>query len=195
MIRIVLLGEDAAHEDFLRALLERLQTQIGVPLDIKPRSSFRGGSRVFGEIDTYMRELEKGMQARPDLLVVAVDANCKGLQNRRQEVLERIPSDFRDFTVLAIPDPHIERWMLLDSAAFRRVLGKGCAAPDMKCERDRYKKMLRDEIRAAGYNPIMGGMEWAGDLLKEMDFSRIHDKSLKTFLDEMEKHLRSRAAH
>jgi len=195
MIRIVLLGEDAAHEDFLRALLERLQTQIGVHLDIKLRSSFRGGSRVFRELDTYMRELEKGMQARPDLLVVAVDANCKGLQNRRQEVLEHIPSDFRDFTVLAIPDPHIERWMLLDSSAFKRVFGKGCAVPDKKCERDRYKKMLRDEIRAAGYNPIMGGMEWADDLLKEMDFSRIHDKSLKTFLDEMEKHLRSRAAH
>jgi hypothetical protein len=142
-----------------------------------------------------MSELEKGMQARPDLLVVAVDANCKGLLKRKQEVLEHIPSDFRDFTVLAIPDPHIERWMLLDSSAFKKVLGKGCAAPDMKCERDRYKKILRDEIRAAGYNPIMGGMEWAGDLLKEMDFSRIDDKSLKTFLDEMEKHLRSRAAH
>ena len=35
--------------------------------------------------------------------------------------------------VKAIPEPHIERWLLLDGAASRAAVGKGCQAPDLKC--------------------------------------------------------------
>ena len=34
--------------------------------------------------------------------------------------------------VLAVPDPHVERWLLLDGAAFKAAVGHGCDAPDQK---------------------------------------------------------------
>ena len=49
--------------------------------------------------------------------------------------------------IYAIPDPHIERWLLLDSAAFKKVLDKGCSAPTQKCERGLYKRLLLQAVR------------------------------------------------
>ena len=47
------------------------------------------------------------------------------------------------------PDPHVECWMLLDSAAFQDVFGKGCGKPDSKCKRGRYKNLLVDAISSS----------------------------------------------
>ena len=57
------------------------------------------------------------------MIVVATDANCIGLQQRAKEIEA---SAAISPVVLAIPDPHIERWLLLDGAAFKSVFGKGC---------------------------------------------------------------------
>ncbi len=93
--------------------------------------------------------------------------------------------------VLAVPDPHIERWLLLDSAAFKAVLGKGCEAPDFKCDRDRYKKLLAQAVSMAGLTPLIGGLEHARDIVGSMDFSRMTrkggDKVLGRFLQELQK--------
>ena len=84
----------------------------------------------------------------------------------------------------AIPDPHIERWLLVDSAAFKAVLGVGCEAPDPKCQRDRYKRLLREAIQKAGINPSLGGIEYAADIVAEMDFTHVPhpDESLAKFI-------------
>ena len=42
--------------------------------------------------------------------------------------------------ILAPPDPHVERWLLLDGAAYKAVFGKGCDTPDLKCDRNHYKQ-------------------------------------------------------
>ena len=41
-----------------------------------------------------------------------------------------------------VPNPHVERWLLLDGAAFKAAVGHGCDAPDQKCDRGRYKERL-----------------------------------------------------
>jgi hypothetical protein len=74
--------------------------------------------------------------------------------------------------MVAIPDPHVERWMLVDSQAFKAVLGRGCDAPDQKCERERYKHMLLAAMRAAGIVPPLGGMEYARDIVQHLDLQR-----------------------
>ncbi|MGZ8247785.1 hypothetical protein, partial [Methylomagnum sp.] len=72
--------------------------------------------------------------------------------------------------IIATPNPHIERWFLLDSKAFRTVFGRGCDAPDHKCERSRYKKLLIDAIRnATGFVPDLGGIEYSDKLVQHMD--------------------------
>lgn len=93
-----------------------------------------------------------------------------------------------DFTVCAVPDPHIERWLLLDSAAFKEVLGKGCPAPDQRCERDRYKQQLLQAIRDTGRTPLLGGMEHAESLINAFDIARIAhtDNSFGKLVSELD---------
>ncbi|MDE0228521.1 MAG: hypothetical protein OXJ62_06670 [Spirochaetaceae bacterium] len=89
--------------------------------------------------------------------------------------------------ILAVPDPHIERWLLLDGAAFREVFGRGCRAPDQKCSRDRYRQQLTDAIHQAGVVPILGGIEYAADIVRHMDLDRAAraDASLQCFLNHL----------
>jgi len=107
---------------------------------------------------------------------VATDANCQGYGRRRREVEQeavRFEQAHPDRLIVAIPDPHVERWMLVDSRAFKAVLGRGCDAPDSKCERQRYKQALLQAMQAAGIVPPLGGMEYAGDIVQHLDLERI----------------------
>ena len=86
-----------------------------------------------------------------------------------------------------MPDPHIERWLLLDAAAFKAVLNRGCSPPDQKCEKGRYKSLLRDAVRAAGVTPPLGGIEYAEDIVREMDLDSAArtDQSFGNVLGEL----------
>ena len=166
MNRITLFAEDVGHEQIITALIRRLASDQGVGIEVQPLSVRGGHGRVISELKDYLRDLRKRRIARvPDLLVVATDANCKGLTARRNEVSEAC-KDQPLTTICAVPDPHIERWLLLDSAAFKRVLGHGCSAPDQKCERDRYKQHLRNAVLAAKVTPLLGGIEYAEDIVR-----------------------------
>jgi len=70
-----------------------------------------------------MRDLLQARESWPDLLVVAIDSNCRVFNACRSEVEDAV-KDAPIPRILAIPDPHIERWLLLDSAAFKSALGK-----------------------------------------------------------------------
>lgn len=96
--------------------------------------------------------------------------------------------------VKAVPDPHVERWLLLDGAAFRGVLGRGCDAPDQKCDRGRYKELLARAIYDAGVAPSLGGIELAEDIVAAMDLKRAvrADRSLERFIDELRPVLQER---
>jgi hypothetical protein len=184
MRRIVLFVEDFAHEVLLKSLIQRLADLQSVSIGGPEVRSARGGhGRVLSELDRYLRDVRRGRQIAPDLLVVGTDSNCKGLLTRRQEV-EDVAAKYHLPLICAIPDPHIERWLLLDSAAFKTVLGKGCDAPDRKCERDRYKHLLINAIRNAGVTPLLGGIEHAEDIVNQMNLSRLekNDESFGKFL-------------
>ena len=131
-----------------------------------------------------MRDLRRQGGSLPDLLIVASDANCKRLNERVKELQVRDPPTPM---ILAIPDPHIERWLLLDSVAFRTVFGKGCDAPDQKCRRDRYKQRLIEAIFATGITPSLGGIEFAEDIIQQMDIDGAAqaDRSLRRFVDDL----------
>lgn len=71
------------------------------------------------------------------MIVVGTDGNCKGYAARRheiQKVAESYP-ELGGLVVYGIPDPHVERWLLVDPQAFKQVLGRGCDLPQHKCER------------------------------------------------------------
>jgi hypothetical protein len=124
------------------------------------------------DLKRFAAACERGSETTPDIIVVAVDANCKGLNERREQVERFAGNALQERLVMAVADPHVERWLLLDGAAFRTVLGRGCQAPDQKCEKDRYKDLLIRAVQEAGVQPLLGGIEYAEDIAKEMDLAR-----------------------
>src|SRR5205085_8861858 len=121
---------------------------------------------------------------RPDCIVVARDANCKGFRYWEREMDALVPEPLRYLIVHAVPDPHIERWLLLDSAAFAQAVGRGCGAPDRKCQQGRYKQLLVEAVQRAGKQPQIGGLEHTEAIVSAMDLERMQhaDPSLGRFL-------------
>ena len=192
MHNINLFVEDVAHEDFLTALIQRLADEYNVEINIKA-SSVRGGrGKVIAELEQYQRDLQHHKENLPDLIIVGTDSNCKGLMDREKEINEVI-TDLADIVISMIPEPHIERWLLLDSEAFKVVFGKGCRKPDQKCERDRYKNMLLNAIYQATMTPPIDGIERLEELVYAMDFQRMEqsDRSIRRFLTALQRQFRT----
>lgn len=179
--------EDDAHKQFLGALLQRLAEDNGVAIRLDWRNARRGHGAVVREFKQYLRDVPMQGDEQPELIVAATDANCKGLRERTK-ALSDTSQQMGLRIVFAVPDPHIERWLLVDSGAFKKVFGRGCNAPDQKCERARYKKMLIDAIRESGITPSFGGIEYAEDIVKAMDLDQAarSDASLHRLLEELD---------
>ena len=111
----------------------------------------------------------------------------------REEQLMPILKPLNDLppTVLAIPDPHIERWLLIDSHAFKAVLGRGCKAPVTKCQRGLYKDLLARAVSDTGVRPLIGGIEHAEEIVKAMDIPRIRqvEESFGRLIGDLERAL------
>ena len=133
MRSVLLFVEDFGHEEVLKAVISRLAYQYDIEVTINSRSATGGYGRVLRELEQYVGRMQQEPGSIPDLLVVATDANCNGYLERKKAISEKLPQSLQDLTVCAIPDPHIERWLLIDSSAFKAVLGQGCAAPPAKC--------------------------------------------------------------
>ena len=147
MREISLFVEDYGHEQVVGSLVHWLAHEEQVNVRLTWRNTRHGFGRVADEFKEYLRDLRQQGGPAPDLIVVATDANCKGLNERAREFrVQDAPAPI----TLAMPDPHVERWLLLDGAAFRAVFGVGCDAPDLRCSRDRYKTRLLEAIRNAG---------------------------------------------
>ena len=194
MREIALFVEDDAHRQIIGPLVERIAGEQAAAIRLDWRSAVRGHGRVVQELGNYLRDIERHGNPWPDLIVVATDANCGGFNDRAKEIRDhsgKAPAP----VVLAIPDPHVERWLLLDGAAFKAAVGQGCDAPDRKCDRARYKQRLMETVRDAGVTPILGGLEYAEDIVRHMDIDRAAraDRSFARFVDDLRTTLRQTA--
>ncbi len=188
MVEIALFGEDYAHRTVVGALTERIASELGIEVELKWKTAVGGHGRMVRELRLYLRELELLAGPYPELIVAATDANCRGQNERRMDFQEL--SSPRPLA-LAIPDPHIERWLLLDGSAFRNVFGKGCNLPPYKCGRGEYKELLARNIREADIITTIGGIEFAADLIRAMDIERAAraDGSLERFVSDLRQRL------
>ena len=64
---------------------------------------------------------------------------------------------------------------------------KGCDAPDQKCDRNRYKKLLIEAIYAAGTTPRIGGIEYAEEIMQQININRAArvDRSFNRFVTNL----------
>jgi hypothetical protein len=157
-IRVVYFLEDRAQERFIKALVERVarDKSIASGTIVHDIRSARGGSRVVSEFEGFIRTTVNLGAAGIDFLVVAIDGNYQGHNERIRQLEELIKSDhpFKGRVVYAVPNPHIERWYLMDQRAFKKAIGldKAPALPEYKCEKDYYKQLLRQALRDANIN-------------------------------------------
>src|SRR5262249_13531605 len=129
-------------------LLRRFADEYRVGVRTTFLSAQGGLPRMHGEFKDFLRDLSRDRQPLPNSVIVVVDANCYGY-NGRKELMDGAVAHYPRFQQLvsyAIPDPHIERWMLVDPRAFQQVFDRGCTLPAMKCAKGEYKRLLRGEI-------------------------------------------------
>ena len=188
MRRVILFAEDYAHETFISALIKKLANENGIELEFIARSARGGHGKAVSEFASYIRSLPYEREGLPDLVIVAIDANCKSYLECKEEI-EKVNQQYSYLTICAIPDPHVERWLLIDSSAFKAVLGQGCAAPDQKYEKDRYKRLLCEAVAATGITPLLGGIEYAQDIVNNMNIQRAmnEDVSFKKFIADLKR--------
>lgn len=127
-----------------------------------------------------------------DLLIVASDGNCMGYQDKKKQLLgyaEKAKFPRLDILTFAIPDPHIEKWYVADPKGFNRAIGSGAlpTLPPYKCEKGRYKGVMREAIASSDVSPQFGGYEYGEKIVEEMDFYEATrtDQSLKHFIDDL----------
>lgn len=180
--------EDQAHEEFLKVMVSRIAEEEQKTIRIRVRSARGGHGRALEELSLYQKGVLKApsQMTMPDLVFIAIDANCKRWNAARKEIEGSVAKDFKDRSIVACPDPHIERWYLADLDSFVQVVGVRPRLGKRKCLRDYYKSILSKAIIDAGYPPTLGGIEFAGELVTAMDLYRAGkvDRSLKHFLDE-----------
>jgi hypothetical protein len=187
MLSIDLFAEDRAHELYVSSLLRRVMGQAGLAFTLNVRSAVGGHPRALAELKTYQRVMLKGIVGlvQPDLLIVLIDANCKGQIEARKAILEEIVPGVAGEVVVACPDPHIERWFFSDREVFARVIGVDQQLGQPKCERGKYKALLKDAVLRAGHFPTLGGVEFADELVHEMDLYRAarNEPSLRVLIE------------
>ena len=187
-LTVDIFAEDRAHEEFLRAMLNKIAAQQERNLTVRVRSARGGHPRVLAELALYQTSVLKAPEnlSMPDLVCIAIDANCKRWHRAETDIAREIQAPFKQRAIIACPDPHIERWYLGYPDSFAQVVGVRPKVGKRKCERDRYKAILAKAIVDAGHPVTLGGIEFAQELVAAMDLYRAGktEGSLKHFLDE-----------
>ena len=182
MRNISLFVEDTVHEDFLVALVHRVANTYNIEIKVKV-SNVRGGhENVITELGQYQQDLQHNTEDLPDIIIVGTDTNSKGFLQRETEIHQAV-SSLADRVISMIPKPYIERWLLLDSEAFKAVFGTDCSVPNRKYDRYHYKRLLLQAIRDAGVVPLLGGIERIADLVNAMNLQHMEqrDRSFRRF--------------
>lgn len=173
-IRILYFLEDRAQEGFIKALVKRIATEESVSSDnlIHDIRSARGRYRIIKEFRNFIKETALTGQLEADLLILAKDGNCKGHQESIRELNKYFQTNhpLKDKTVYAVPDPHIERWYIIDQRAFRDGVGLE-RAPDMppyKCEKAYYKQILHQALKNSNIGSLLSGAEYAEKIVENI---------------------------
>ena len=192
MARILYFLEDRVQEGFIKALVNRIAQDASIPIDSLNHDvrSARGGSTVIPEFKRFMKDTIQTSSAEVDLLVIAIDGNCKGHNDRIRQLERHISQNhpLKDKVVYAVPDPHIERWYMMDQRAFKNGVGID-RAPDMptyKCKKNYYKSLLHEALAESNVGSLLGGAEYADNIVNSitsLDSLRSQNAGFQTFID------------
>lgn len=155
--------EDAGHEAIIPPLVKRLIREADKPAEDFTHLTLNArGGRSISSYQSFLADAKKRKHLPADLLVVGSDGNCKGFAARRDEIKAIAANPPYPIVVTAVPDPHVERWYLLDPSALSKAasISKMPDLPTHKCEKDYYKRLLRSVFNNSSIVPLLGGTEY-----------------------------------
>ena len=191
--------EDRAQEGLIKALVERVASEESIPPPLLRHSvrSARHGSRVIIEFRNFLKDARRAGVGMEGLVIVSVDGNCKGYKDRIKQLSRYVrPTDrFRNMVIYAVPDPHIERWYLMDQGALKVAIGLNRAPelPTYKCKKAYYKQILNHVLREAGVQSLLGGPEYAEKIIESISDLRLfaqQNAGLERFVEDLRRLLR-----
>lgn len=186
--------EDVGQARFVKALVTRVALEMGLSsddLNHDIRNATGGKGLAMTELRRFLRDVKRGRASPFSVLVVAIDGNCQRYREKRDEI-ERTAqqTDYPGTLVCVVPDPHIERWYLIDQDAFRQAVEIDFSpqVPPYKCERGVYKRAMQEAFAKAGFMPPLGGVEYGEEIALKIDFytAQKADTAFKHFLDELQ---------
>jgi hypothetical protein len=188
-LKVLIFVGDVAQENLIKALFVRVARESGLDLSrLEVQSPYsRGGGSIMALKD-YINDY--GMETAADCFVLGSDGNCNGFVEKRKMLEKNLKkSNALDRTILAIPDPHIERWYLIDSSALSYAVGcpVGNYSPKQKCDKGHYKNLLREAIQSVGVEPLQGGAEYGSEVGTNIDIFKAsrEDSGFKFFIQQV----------
>jgi hypothetical protein len=193
VIDIALFVEDDAQRSLVSGLVERKAEMEHVEVSIHQRSVEGGAGRALKRLKTFAADLRAGLTFA-DILVICIDADNFGTRQRRRDIKAAL-GGYNGLVVMAVPDPHIEKWYLLDPRAVSRSLRRDYpASPPPKGSRS-YKRALLDAFLLADVRPPSGGSEFGEDIAAVMDLSLARsDQDFARFMDDLRTTMRLAAS-
>lgn len=192
---VVFFLEDHAQEALIPNIVRRLindERKNPIDYDLRVLSSRGGGSiRAYKE---FIKGVKKRKTPAADVLIVGSDGNCNGFVKRRTQLNDAVKGVPYSTIITAIPDPHVERWYLLDSQALAGAAGVPVRAvpPNAKCDKGHYKKLLKDAFAQHNLFPPLGGAEYGPRVAETMDLYAVGvaDHALRDFIEQVRDWLR-----
>lgn len=144
----------------------------------------RGGKSI-SALKSYLQDAKKRGASPADCVVIGSDANCNGFVKKREMLLAEAKG-LSLTLVTVIPDPHIERWFLLDPAALSTAVGENLLphVPPYKCGKNEYKIRLKEAFKGSSISPLSGGIEYGTEIAANMDLYKVSklDSGLEDFI-------------
>ena len=135
----------------------------------------------------YVLDFMKSGYAGYDLVIAAQDTDCRGVPETKNTLLQYADGYQRPI-VIAAPDPCIEAWYLADQQAIRSVAQAGSTPPvPAGCDCASLKTQLRGLFREGGAVALLGGAEYADEIVQAMDLVRARRNvaSLNIFCNDL----------
>ena len=185
--------EDVAHENFVKTLVTRVALEMGFSsedLNHDVRNAIGGKGRATRELRQFLRDVKSGGELPFTILVVAIDGNCQRDREKRDEIAKIVQqTNYPGTPVCVVPDPHIERWYLIDQNAFCKAIEIDFRPeiPSYKCEWGRYKRAMQEAFSKADLAPPLGGAEYGEDIALKIVFYTVQreDAAFKHFISEL----------
>jgi hypothetical protein len=199
VVKILYFLEDRAQEGFIKALVNRIANDLHIPSSslVNDVRSARGGSTVITEFERFMKDTMQSRSSEVDILIVSIDGNCKGYKKRVKQLLGyiKLSHPLKNKVVFAVPDPHIERWYLMDQRAFKNGVGidRAPQMPAYKCKKDYYKNLLHQALADSDISSLFGGAEYAENIvsnIESLDSLFNQNAGFKNFIEDLRSLLR-----